>query len=163
MVGDDDAHVVDNCSTRGALDAGGCQPHVALVVDDVHCLHALDELDGVVELEWELRELEEELDDARELEIFVLEFLREMLPLVHGLVGFGPQRLDSNCVELVAPQVLEHHRVVVLDVVPRHLGNFGVDALALPLHVVVVVLVLAQRPLEFDVDGALESRCRAGD
>ena len=69
---DDDAHVVDDCSTRGALDAEGCQPHVALVVEDVHCLHALDELDGVVELEWELRELEEELDDASELEIIVL-------------------------------------------------------------------------------------------
>ena len=66
---------------------------------------------------------------------------------------------------LVAPQVLERHGVVVLDVVPRHLEHFGVDALALPLHVgvVVAVLVLAQRPLEFDVVGALESRCRVGD
>ena len=113
----------------------------------------------------ELVELEEELDDARELEIFVLEFLREVLPLVYGLVGFGRQRLDSNRVELVAPQVLERHGVVVLDIVPRHLEHFGVDALALPLHVVVVVavLVLAQRPLEFDVVGALESRCLVGD
>ena len=48
---------------------------------------------------------------------------------------------------------------------PLRLGHFGVDALALPLHVVVVVdvLVLAQRPLDFDVVGALESRCRVGD
>ena len=109
----------------------------------------------------ELVELEEELDNARDLEIFVLEFLREVLPLVHGLVGLGRQRLDSSRVELVAPQVLEHHGVVVLDVVPRHLEHFGVDALALPLHVgvVVAVVVLAQRPLEFDVVGALESRC----
>ena len=113
----------------------------------------------------ELVELKGELDDARELEIFVLEFLREVLPLVHGLVGFGRLRLDSNRVELVAPQVLERHRVVVLDIVPRHLDHFGVDTLALPLHVGVgvAVLVLAQRPLEFDVVGALESRCLVGD
>ena len=113
----------------------------------------------------ELVELEEELDDARELEIFILEFLCEVLPLVHGLVGFGRQRLDSNRVELVAPQVLERHGVVVLDVVPRHLEHFGVDALAFPLHVGVdvAVLGLAQRPLEFDVVGALESRCLLGD
>ena len=42
MVGDDDAHVVDDCSTRGALGAEGCHPHVALVVVELHCLHALD-------------------------------------------------------------------------------------------------------------------------
>ena len=108
-----------------------------------------------------LRELEEELDDARELEIFVLEFLREVLHLVHGLDGFGRQRLDSNRIELVAPQVLECHGVVVLDVVCRHLVQVGVDAHILPLHVgvVVAVLMLAQRPLEFDIVGALESRC----
>ena len=95
----------------------------------------------------------------------VLQFLRKVLPLVHGLDGLSRQRLDSNRVELVAPQVLERHGVVVLDVVPRHLEHFGVDVLALPLHVVVVVsvLVLAQRPLEFDVVGALESWCRVGD
>ena len=73
-----------------------CQPHVALVVEDVHCFHALDELDGVGELVGELRELEEELDDARELEIFVLEFLREVLPLVHGLVGLGRLQLNLH-------------------------------------------------------------------
>ena len=113
----------------------------------------------------ELVELEEELDDAHALEIFVLEFLREVLPLVDRLVGFGRLRLDSNRVELVAPQVLERHGVVVLDVVPRHLEHFGVDALALPLHVgvVVAILGLAQRPLEFDIVGALESWCRVGD
>ena len=134
-------------------------------MEDVHCLHALDELDGVGELAEDLRELEEELDDARECEIFVLEFLCDVLLLVHGLVGFGRQWLDSNCVELVAPQVLECHRVVVLDVVPRHLGYFGVDALALPLHagVVVAALVLEQKPLGFDVVGALESWCRVED
>ena len=113
----------------------------------------------------ELVELEEELDDVRELEIFFLEFLHEMIPLVHGLVGLGRLRLDLNRVELVVLQGLERHGVVVLDVVPRHLEHFGVDALALPLHVgiVVAVLVLAQKPLGFDVVGALESRCRVED
>ena len=137
----------------------GCQPCVALVAEDSHCLHALDELDGLGELVEECIKLEEELDDACELEIVVLEFLREVLPLGHGLVGLGWQRIDLNRVELIVPQVLERHGVVVLDVVPRHLEHFAVDALALPLHVVVAVLVLVQRPLEFDVVGALESRC----
>ena len=109
--------------------------------------------------------LEGELDDACELEIIVREFLREVLLHVHELVGLGWLRLDLNLGGLVAPQVLELHGVVVLDVVPRHLVHLGVDALALPLHVgvVVVVLVLAQRPLEFDVVGALESRCLVWD
>ena len=134
-------------------------------MEDFHCLHALDELDGLGELVEERVELEEELDNARELEIFVLEFLREVLLHVHELVGLGWLRLDLNLGGLVAPQVLELHVVVVLDVVPRHLEHFRVDALALPLHVgvVVAVLVLAQRPLEFDVVGALESRCRIED
>ena len=69
-------------------------------------------------------ELEEELDDARELEIVVREFLREVLPLVHGLVGLGRLRLDLNRIDIVVPQVLEHHGVVVLDVVPWHLEHF---------------------------------------
>ena len=137
-------------------------------MEDVHSLHALDELDVLGELVEELVELEdklEELDDARELEIFVLDFLHEVLLLVHELVGLGRQRLDSNRVELVMPQVLERHGVVVLDVEPRHLVHFGVDARALPLHVgiVVAVLVLAQKPLGFDIVGAIESRCRIED
>ena len=113
----------------------------------------------------ELVDLKEELDGARELGIFVLEFLRDVLPLVHGLDGLGWQRLDSNRIELVVPQVFERHGVVVLDVVPRHLVHFGVDARVLPLHVgvVVVVLVLAQRLLGFDVVDALASRCRIED
>ena len=123
-------------------------------------LHALDELDGLGELVEKFVELEEELDDACELEIVIREFLREVLPLLHGLVGLGRQWLDSHRVELVAPQVLERHKIVVLDVEPQHLVHFGVDARALPLHVgiVVVVLELAQRLLWLDVVGALESR-----
>ena len=137
-------------------------------MEDFHCLHALDELDVLGELVEELVELEEEreeLDDARELEIFVLEFLHEVLPLVHGLVGFGRQRLDSSRVELVAPQELERHGVVVLDIVSQHLVQVGGDAHVLPLHVgvVVAVLELAQRLLRLDVVGALESRCLVGD
>ena len=113
----------------------------------------------------ELVELAGELDDARELEIFVLEFLRDVLLHVHELLNLGWLWLDMNLGGLVAPQVLERHGVVVLDVVPRHLEHFGVDALSLPLHVgiVVVVLGLAQRPLEFDVVDALESQCLIGD
>ena len=106
-------------------------------------------------------ELEGELDDACELEIVVHEVLREVLPLLHGLVGLGRQRLDSHHVELVVPQVLECHGVVVLDVEPRHLVHFGVDGRVLPLHVgvVVVVLELAQMLLRLDVVGVLERRC----
>ena len=113
----------------------------------------------------ELVELEEELDGARELEISVLEFLHEMLLLVLELVGLDRLRLDLNLGGLVAPQVLELHGVVLLGILTRHLEHFGVDAFALPLHVgiFVAVLVLAQRPLEFDVVGALESWCHIGD
>ena len=138
-----------------------CQPRVALVAEDSHCLHALHELDGLGELVEEHVELEEELDDASELEIVVHEVLREVLPPVHMLVGLGRQRLDSHHVELVAPQVLERHGVVVLDVEPRYLVRFGVDARVLPLHVgvVVAVLELAQRLLRLDIIGALESWC----
>ena len=137
-------------------------------MDDSHCLHALGELDvleeiveGLVEIEEEL----EELDDARELEIFVLELLREVLLHVHKLVGLGWLWIDLNLGGLVALQVIELHRVVVLGIVPRHLGHLGVDALVLPLHVgvVVTVLVLAQKPLGFDVVGALGSRCHIED
>ena len=117
--------------------------------------------DSSIELPWSSKEL----DDACELEIVVREFLREVLPLVHGLVGLGRQRLDSHHIELFAPQVLEHHTIVAPHVVPRHLVLLGEDVLALPLRVgvVVVVLVLAQKPLGFDIVGALDSRCRVVD
>ena len=106
-------------------------------------------------------ELEEELHDACELEVVVREFLREVLPLLHGLDGFGRQWLDSHRVELVAPQVLERHGVVVLDVEPRHFVHFGVNACVLPLHVgvVLVVLVIAQMLLWLNVVDVLEIRC----
>ena len=137
-------------------------------MEDFHCLHALDELDVLGELVEELVELEEELeerDDARELDVVVHEFLREMLLLVLELVGLGRLQLDLNLGGLVAPQVLEHLAIVALHVVPRHLVLPGVDVLALPLHVGVdvAVLVQAHRLLEFDVVGALESRCLLGD
>ena len=111
-------------------------------MEDFHCRHALEELDVVGELVEALVELEEELDDARELEIFVLELLREVLLHVHELVGLGWLWLDLNLGGLVAPQVLELHGVVVLGVVLLHLVQLGVDTLALPLHVGVVVAVL---------------------
>ena len=113
----------------------------------------------------EHRGLEAEIDDARELEIVVLEFLREVLLHVHKLVSLDWLRLDLNLRGLNAPQVLERHGVVFLGVVPRHLEHFGVDALALPLHVgvVVAVLVLAQRLLGFDVVDALASWCHVED
>ena len=126
-------------------------------METVHDQLALVELEVVEELV--------ELDVARELDVVVHGFLHEVLSLVHALVGLGWLRLDLNLGGLVAPQVLELHGVVVLGVVPRHLVQLGVDALALPLHVGVgiAVLVLAQRPLGFDVVGALESRCRIED
>ena len=130
-------------------------------MEDFHCILALVELDVLGELVEELIEL----DVARELGIFVREFLHEVLLHVHELVGLSWLQLDLNLGGNVAPQVLELHGVVVLGVVPRHLVHLGVDALALPLHVgvVVAVLVLAQKPLEFDVVGALESWCRVED
>ena len=87
-----------------------------------------------------------EFDVARRLDIFVRELLGEVLLHVHELVGLGWLRLDLNLGGLVAPQVLEHLRIVALDIVPQHLVLLGEDALALPLRVgvVFVVLVLAQ-------------------
>ena len=130
-------------------------------MEDSHCRPAVDELDSLGELVEERVELEEEFDDSCKPEVAIREFLREVLPLLHGLVGLRRQWLDSHRVELVAPQVLERHEVVVLDVEPRHLVHFGVDARVLPLHVgvVVPVLELAQRLIRLDVVGALESLC----
>ena len=106
-----------------------------------------------------------ELDVALVLDVVVRELLREVLLHVHELVSLGWLRLDLNIGGHVAPQVLELHGVVVLGVVPRHIVHLGVDALALPLHVGVgvAILVLAQKPLGFDVVGALEIWCRIED
>ena len=94
----------------------------------------------------ELVELVEELDDAHVLDRFVLELHREVLLVVHELAGCAWRRLNLNLEGLVAPQVLELHEVVVLDVVPRHLVHLGVVAHApLLVGVGVAVLVLARK------------------
>ena len=94
-----------------------------------------------------------------------LELHREALLVAHELVGCAWLRLNLNLGGHVGPQVLELHVFVVLGVVPRHLVQLGGGALALPLHVgvVVAVLVLAQKPLGFDVVGVLASWCRVED
>ena len=137
-------------------------------MEDFLCLLALVELDVLGELGEELVELDEELeelDDAHVIDKSFLELRREVLLDVVELVGLDWLRHDLSHEGHVAPQVLELHLVVVLDVVPRHLVHFGVDTFALPLHVgvVVAVLVLVQKPLEFDVVGALESRYPEAD
>ena len=71
-----------------------------------------------------------------------LELHHEALLDAHELVGLGWLWLDLNLGGLVAPQVLELLTIVALDVVLRHLVHLGVDALALPLLVGVVVVVL---------------------
>ena len=134
-------------------------------MEDSHCLHALGELYVLGELVEELVKLKEELLDAHVLGKSSLGLHREALLGVDELVGLGWLWLDLNLGGNVAPQVLELHGVVVLGIVPRHLVHLGVDALALPLHVgvVVAVLVLAQKTLGFLVVGALESLCRIED
>ena len=131
-------------------------------MEDFHCRVALVELDVLGELVEELVELEEELVDAHVLGKSSLEFHREALLIVGELVSLGWLRLDLYLRGLVSPPVLGLHGVVLLRVVPRHLVQLGVDTLAIPLHVGVDVdvLVLVQKPLGFDVVGALESRCR---
>ena len=106
-------------------------------MEEVHCLHALDGLDVLVSLEEELVDLDEqlvELDDAHVIDKSFLELHREALVVAHELVGLGWLRHDLNQEGHVAPQVLELHVVVVLDVV--HL-----DVVTLAPLVLVVVLV----------------------
>ena len=131
------------CSGRDddVLDEEGRLLKLALGMEDFHSHLALVELDVLGELVEELVEL----DVARGLDILVGELLREVLLHVHELVGLGWLRLDLILRGLVAPQVLELLAIVSLYVVPRHLVLLGVDALALPLHVGVAVLVLAER------------------
>ena len=118
-------------------------------------------VEGLVKREDKL----EELDDAHVIGKSSLELLREVLPLVHADVDYVWRRRDLNLEGHVVPQVLELHRVVVLGVVPRYLVHLGVGMRALPFHVgvVVTVLVLAQKPLWFDIVDALESWCYVED
>ena len=110
-------------------------------------LHALGELEVLVELEEALVDLDEELDNAHVLDKSFLGLHREALLVAHELAGCAWLRLDLNLGGHVVPQVLELHVVVVLGVVPRHLVHLGVGALALPLvvGVGVSILVLARR------------------
>ena len=146
------------------LDEEDCLPQLALVVDDFHCLLALVELEVEVELDELVKELVE-LDVAHAVGSSSLGFLLEGLPLDCAVRDCGWRWLDLILEGHVVPQALALLVVVVEDVEPRRLVVLGVDALALSLHVgvVVAILVLAHRPLEFDVVGALESRCLVGD
>ena len=110
---------------------------VALGEEGVHCLLAVDGLDVLVSLEEKLVYLEEGLDDVHVLGKSFLELRREVLLDVDGLVGFDWLWHDLSLEEHVAPQVLELHVVVVLDVAPRRLVHLDVVALA-PLVLVVV-------------------------
>ena len=155
----------EGCIPHVALGEEGCRSHVALGEEGVHCLLALDGLDVLVSLEEELVFLDEEFVDAHVLGKSFLELRREVLLDVVELVGLDWLRHNLSLEEHVAPQVLELHVVVVLDVAPRRLVHLDVVALA-PLVLVVVgvaVLVLARMQLGFDVVGALESRCRVED
>ena len=127
-VGDDDTLVVGDCQPHVSLGVEGCQPHVALGKIGVLVKELVD------------------LDDALELDSSSLKLLHEVLLVTHELASCAWLRLDLNLGGHIAPQVLELHVVVVLDVVPRHLVHLGVDALSLALHfgVVVAVLVLMQ-------------------
>ena len=90
-----------------------------------------------------------------------LELRREVLLDVDELVGLDWLRHDLNLEGHVAPQVLELHVVVVLDVAPRHLVHLDVVALAPLVRVDVGIAVpeLAQRLLRLDVVDVLASRC----
>ena len=143
----------------------GCLPHDTLGEEVVHCLLALDGLDVLVSHEEELVDLDEELVDAHVLGKSFLELRREVLLDVVELVGLDWLRHDLSLEEHVAPQVLELHVVVVVDVAPRRLVHLDVVALA-PLVLVVVgvaVLVLVRKQLGCDDVDALENRCRVED
>ena len=150
-VGDDDV-----------LDEEYCLPQLALVLENLHYLLALGELDVLVELV--------ELDDARELDIFVLELHHEALLVAHGLDGCAGLRLGLNIRGHIAPQVLELRIVIVLDIEPRRLVRLDVVVLALPLRDVdVAFLKLVQKDLGIDDDDVLARRialvddCRVED
>lgn len=70
------------------------------------------------------------------------ELRREVLLDGDELVGLGWLWLDLNLGGNVAPQVLELHEVVVLDVAPRRLVHLDVVALTPLVLVVIGVAVL---------------------
>ena len=138
----------------------------------VHCLLALDGLDVLVSHEEELVDLGEELvnldEELVDLDVLCKSFLelrREVLLDVVELDSLDWLWHDLSHEGHVAPQVLELHVVVVLDVAPRRLVHLDVVALA-PLVFVVVgvaVIVLVRKQLGCDDVDALESRCRVED
>ena len=115
----------------------GTHPHVALGVEEVHDQLVLVDL----EVEVELDELVEELVVAHAVGSSSLGFLLEELPLDCAVRDCGWRWLDLILEGHVAPQALVLHVVVVEDVGPRRLVPLGVDALVLPLGVVVVVIL----------------------
>ena len=123
-------------------------------MEDSHYRHALDELDG-------LGELEEELVDAHVFDTFFLELHREVLLDVVELVGLGRLRHDLIHEGPVALQVLELHVVVFGGVLPRRLVHLEVVALTSLVRVDVgdAILGLAQRLVRLDVVDVLASRC----
>ena len=86
-----------------------------------------------------------ELDDALKLDSSSLELLRKALLGAHDFAGCAWLRLDLNLGGHVAPQVLELHVVVVLDVVPRHIVHLGVVVVALPLLLALALPFLCLR------------------
>lgn len=86
-----------------------------------------------------------ELDGAIMLDSSSLELHCEVLLLSHADVDCVRRRRNLCLGGHVAPQVLQFHAIVVIDVVPQHLVCLGVGALALPLGgASVAFLVLAQ-------------------
>ena len=79
--------------------------------------------------------------------------------LVVPLLDFFSKGFLLNLEEHVAPQELVLHVVVVEDIEPRRLVPLGVDALVLPLGVVVVVVLeLEQKRIGLSEDEGLAHR-----
>ena len=106
-----------------------------------------------------------ELVGAIVLDSSSLELRRKVLLLAHEYASCVRRWRDLCLRGHIAPQVLELHVVVVLDVAPRRLVHLDVVVLA-PLVLAVVgiaVLVLVRKQLGCDDVDALESRCRVED
>ena len=88
--GDDDTLDLEDYHPHVVLGVEEVHDQLALGVEEVHDHLALVELEVQEELVELVEDLEEELDDACKLEILVLEFLREVLPLIAPIaVAFG--------------------------------------------------------------------------